>query len=1007
MPSRQKAAALLALILLSAPLAAVARTAPEDTNPFNTGVAVSAVATPPPAAPSTVAPAAMQVTPTAATSGIPALDRAHSLATSILDALTNALRASPARLASILHAVGDIMEPYGRRLNRAFVRTTSLLAAAASPNTSRNENDTLSSAATYPPTTQSLPPPTGGRVLAATATSPTVVPTAYPVAATAPTVAATASISPSFLAQFSQFLQSFSAYISRQQGSEAYPRYGGYVPQTNSSFDSGRVADNTAITAPVIKGGTISNASSGSFDALSAGTLNLSGALTGTDATFSGTLTAGTLNVAGVSSGGAVAAPYFTATSTTATSTFAGALSVSGNIGISGSIIPSANNTYSLGSPTLTWRDLYVGPGSLYVNGKKVIEDIANVITISTDLDQNLITQTSGIGSATFRALGSGNVLLSTDSGNININSTSGNLNIGTTGTGQLNLSTINQGVWHGTAIDTSYLTGSLGTINGTTFNVGGTLTVASTTLLANNNTWSGANIFSQPLQLISTVGTTTIAAGQGFTIGESQFVVQQGSGNIGIGTTNPDGRLHVAATASTWTSNGWIKGIHLDDVNAIQFGSSGTRYGIGQSGNNLYIFDTTVNDNSAAANYRMTISGGNVGIGTTNPLRNLHIASTNTEASIVLTRSDGLANNKNWRILSQNSGAGTAAFLTFDLLNDTGSAATNVLNLLSNGNVGIGATAPGGMLEIKYPGNFGDVSFFDGNNNGALFQTFRYAGSSVGSITTNGTATAYNTTSDRRIKENIATSTLGLDALMQLPVRDFSFKADSTHATTTGFIAQELQRVFPWAVSTNGDNGEMPLGASSAPWSVDYGRTTPLIVKAVQEIANVSITFRSHLTAWLGDAGNGIDDFFAAHIHATDATVGTLCIRDSANDNTPLCVTKAQLAALLAAPQVNPDGSIATTSSYIPAPPLPTPANDNAVTSNATTTPPTSANETGAQATSPPLTDNQATSTPSTDFNTQPPVLIEDSNPFNAPPANDNASSTSAPIVEPTAVGQ
>ena len=32
------------------------------------------------------------------------------------------------------------------------------------------------------------------------------------------------------------------------------------------------------------------------------------------------------------------------------------------------------------------------------------------------------------------------------------------------------------------------------------------------------------------------TTGTTTIASGQGFTVGGSQFVVQQGSGNVGIG---------------------------------------------------------------------------------------------------------------------------------------------------------------------------------------------------------------------------------------------------------------------------------------------------------------------------------------------------------------------------------------------------------------------------------------------------------------------------------------
>ena len=42
---------------------------------------------------------------------------------------------------------------------------------------------------------------------------------------------------------------------------------------------------------------------------------------------------------------------------------------------LTGNLIPSANNTYSLGSLTNVWKDVYVGPGSLYVNGQKVLED--------------------------------------------------------------------------------------------------------------------------------------------------------------------------------------------------------------------------------------------------------------------------------------------------------------------------------------------------------------------------------------------------------------------------------------------------------------------------------------------------------------------------------------------------------------------------------------------------------------------------------------------------------
>ena len=51
---------------------------------------------------------------------------------------------------------------------------------------------------------------------------------------------------------------------------------------------------------------------------------------------------------------------------------------------ISGHILPTTTNSYDLGSSTQTFRHIYVGPGSLYVNGKQVITDHSNTMTVST-----------------------------------------------------------------------------------------------------------------------------------------------------------------------------------------------------------------------------------------------------------------------------------------------------------------------------------------------------------------------------------------------------------------------------------------------------------------------------------------------------------------------------------------------------------------------------------------------------------------------------------------------
>ena len=74
----------------------------------------------------------------------------------------------------------------------------------------------------------------------------------------------------------------------------------------------------------------------------------------------------------------------------TSTASFSDDVSITGDLGMAGHIIPSANITYDLGSTTNMWRDIYVGPGSLYVNGKKVIEDNNGSINFTTDTDETL-----------------------------------------------------------------------------------------------------------------------------------------------------------------------------------------------------------------------------------------------------------------------------------------------------------------------------------------------------------------------------------------------------------------------------------------------------------------------------------------------------------------------------------------------------------------------------------------------------------------------------------------
>ena len=110
----------------------------------------------------------------------------------------------------------------------------------------------------------------------------------------------------------------------------------------------------------------------------------------------------------------------------------AGAINATGASGsvasITGHLVPSANVTYDLGTSSLMWRDVYVGPGSLYINGKKVLDDDSGSITLSTSVDQSLHIKTTGTGQTTIQSAAGLN-LTTTSTGDITFTTSSGQVN--------------------------------------------------------------------------------------------------------------------------------------------------------------------------------------------------------------------------------------------------------------------------------------------------------------------------------------------------------------------------------------------------------------------------------------------------------------------------------------------------------------------------------------------------------------------------------------------------
>ena len=104
----------------------------------------------------------------------------------------------------------------------------------------------------------------------------------------------------------------------------------------------------------------------------------------------------------------------------------------------------------------------------------------------------------------------------------------------------------------------------------------------------------------------------------------------------------------------------------------------------------------------------------------------------------------------------------------------------------------------------------------------------FRQADTVVGTISVTSSATAYNTSSDQRLKENIQDADDAGSKIDAMQVRSFDWKADGSHQKY-GMVAQELQSVAPEAVTGDADSDEM--------MGVDYSKLVPMLVKEIQSL--------------------------------------------------------------------------------------------------------------------------------------------------------------------------
>jgi hypothetical protein len=292
-------------------------------------------------------------------------------------------------------------------------------------------------------------------------------------------------------------------------------------------------------------------------------------------------------------------------------------------------------------------------------------------------------------------------------------------------------------------------------------------------------------------------------------------------NGNVGIGTTAPSTKLHVAGSFRLENGTQAAGRVLTSDANGVSTWTAAAALPSGTSGQTLRHDGTTWVTNSNIFN-----NGTNVSIGNTSPNAKLDVYSATQNAKAV-SANDGTSwislvaevNNDGFTQVSRN---GDVA-LIFSIDNNSEVVAsnglviapwspvgaTNGIKIMEDGKVGISTSSPGYLLTVN------------------------------GQPGANG-YTAFTNFSDSRLKTNISSLETGaLSKILQLKPVSFQYNDkylqlypnSDLNKVHKGFIAQEIQKVFPEMVS---EMKESPDGVQYL--DLDVSNLQVYLVKALQE---------------------------------------------------------------------------------------------------------------------------------------------------------------------------
>jgi hypothetical protein len=387
---------------------------------------------------------------------------------------------------------------------------------------------------------------------------------------------------------------------------------------------------------------------------------------------------------------------------------------------------------------------------------------------------------------------------------------------------------------------------------SGKTLSVAGTLTATGTISLTSpkivtqiNDT--NGNELLKVTATASAVNEVTLA--NAATGGNPVLSATGGDTNIGI-TLTPKGTGGVVfpagavGTPSITTTGDTNTGIFFPAADTIAFSEGGAESMRIDSSGNVMVGATS-------SNYRLRAQGAvtDAGEGDTNVLQGL--VSTTAQAAGVgpsllfvatYDGSSGLAGMGSVAGIKENSTSGNYAGALKFMTRPNGSNLAERMRIDSSGSLLINKTSRQADERLGITGNSGQqcailVSPISGDYD---MINFRNTNGQVGRIGCNGTATSYVTSSDYRLKENIAPMTGALAKVAQLKPVTYKWKVDGSDGE--GFIAHELAEVCPSAVSGEKDAVETYIDEEGneqtriKPQGIDTSFLVATLTSAIQE---------------------------------------------------------------------------------------------------------------------------------------------------------------------------